>query len=64
MYVQPAFRGQGVIGAILDELKRWCGRCGIRELRLEVYPDNARAVKAYEKAGFRPQMLEMRMPLD
>jgi RimJ/RimL family protein N-acetyltransferase len=64
MYVEPAHRGQGVVGAIIDELKRWCRSLGISELRLEVYPDNARAVKAYERAGFTPQMLEMRMPLD
>lgn len=64
MYVQPAFRGRGVVGAIIDELKDWCRLSGVRELRLEVYPDNARAVKAYERAGFRPQMLEMRLPLE
>jgi hypothetical protein len=29
-----------------------------------VYPGNALAVRAYEKAGFMPQMPEMRMPLD
>jgi ribosomal protein S18 acetylase RimI-like enzyme len=64
MYVQPAFRGRGVVGAIIEELKAWCRLCGVRELRLEVYPNNAGAVRAYEKAGFRPQMLEMRLPMD
>ena len=64
MFVEPAYRGRGVNSAVIVELKRWCRARGVRELRLEVYPDNASAVKAYEKAGFTPQMLEMRMPLD
>jgi ribosomal protein S18 acetylase RimI-like enzyme len=64
MFVEPAYRGRGVNSAVIVELKRWCRARGVQELRLEVYPDNASAVKAYEKAGFMPQMLEMRMPLD
>jgi GNAT superfamily N-acetyltransferase len=64
MFVEPAYRGRGVNSAVIVELKRWCRASGVRELRLEVYPGNASAVKAYEKGGFMPQMLEMRMPLD
>jgi GNAT superfamily N-acetyltransferase len=63
MFVEPAYRGRGVNSAVIVELKRWCRSRGVQELRLEVYPGNASAVKAYEKAGFMPQMLEMRMPL-
>jgi GNAT superfamily N-acetyltransferase len=64
MFVEPAHRGRGVNSAVIVELKRWCRTRGVHELRLEVYPGNASAVKAYEKAGFMPQMLEMRMPLE
>jgi GNAT superfamily N-acetyltransferase len=64
MFVDSAYRGRGVNSAVIVELKRWCRSRGVQELRLEVYPGNASAVKAYEKAGFMPQMLEMRMPLD
>ena len=64
MYVEPAYRGRGVNSAVMVELQRWCRAQRVGELRLEVYPGNASAVKAYEKAGFMPQMLEMRMPLD
>jgi ribosomal protein S18 acetylase RimI-like enzyme len=64
MFVEPAFRGRGVNSAVIAELQRWCRAQGVRELRLEVYPDNASALKAYEKAGFMPQMLEMRLPLE
>lgn len=64
MFVEPAHRGRGVNSAVIGELKRWCRAAGVRELRLEVYPGNLNAVKAYQKAGFTPQMLEMRLPLD
>jgi GNAT superfamily N-acetyltransferase len=64
MFVEPEYRGRGVNSAVIVDLKRWCRSQGVRELRLEVYPGNASAVKAYEKAGFMPQMLEMRAPLD
>jgi GNAT superfamily N-acetyltransferase len=64
MFVESAYRGRGVNSAVIAELQRWCRAAGVRELRLEVYPGNASAVKAYEKAGFMPQMLEMRLPLD
>jgi GNAT superfamily N-acetyltransferase len=64
MFVELAYRGRGVNSAVIVELKRWCRSRSVRELRLDVYPGNASAVKAYEKAGFMPQMLEMRMPLD
>ena len=63
MYVDPAFRGRGVNALILDALKEWCRTQGVHELRLEVYPDNASALSAYQKAGFSPYMLEMRMVL-
>lgn len=63
MYVEPAFRGQGVNSRLLTELSEWCLGQGVMELRLDVYPDNASARRAYEKAGFRPHLLEMRQLL-
>jgi GNAT superfamily N-acetyltransferase len=63
MYVDPAFRGRGVNAKILEQLTRWCRSQGATELRLEVYPDNASARSAYEKAGFTPYMLQMRLAL-
>lgn len=63
MYVAPEHRGQGVSNLILDALKDWARANGLNEMRLEVYPDNAAAVRAYEKTGFGSYMLEMRMAL-
>jgi|SRR6185503_11184460 len=64
MYVQPGFRGQGVNNMVLDALKDWCRSRDVRELRLEVYTYNHQAIKAYEKAGFKPILTWMRLGLD
>ncbi|RFS15070.1 GNAT family N-acetyltransferase [Emticicia sp. C21] len=64
MYVKPQHRGQGVNKAILEALKEWAISRNIREIRLEVYDDNTIAKKAYEKAGFKGNLLEMRMELE
>lgn len=63
MYTHPAYRGKGINKIIIDTLKSWSAAQGITELRLEVYHDNAPAIKAYEKAGFILHKTEMRMPL-
>ena len=63
MYVLPAYRGMGVNQAIIEELKKWAVEQGLTEIRLEVYNDNIGAIKAYEKAGFKKRMIEMRMRL-
>jgi GNAT superfamily N-acetyltransferase len=64
MYVKPEYRGQGINKAILEALKQWAISRNIREIRLEVYEDNIVAKKAYEKAGFKANLLEMRMELN
>lgn len=60
MYVIPEHRGKGVNKAILQELTTWSKAQGITELRLDVYSDNAIAVQAYEKAGFKKLLIHMR----
>ena len=63
MYVNPEYRGQGVIQTITEALKTWAKANGVYEARLDVYHDNAPAIRAYEKSGFTKNMVEMRMPL-
>ncbi|MGB0930897.1 MAG: GNAT family N-acetyltransferase [Chitinophagales bacterium] len=64
MYVLPEFRGRGVNGMILEELKKWCKTQNLTELRLQVYHDNPNAIRAYEKAGFAKLMVSMRMKIE
>jgi len=63
MYVLPSFRGRGINGLLIDALKQWALSKGLHEMRLEVYYDNAAAIRAYEKAGFTKHMIEMRIPI-
>jgi|HubBroStandDraft_1064217.scaffolds.fasta_scaffold106731_2 GNAT superfamily N-acetyltransferase len=61
MYVDPAHRGKGVNQLIIDALKTWAHAQGLTELRLDVYTTNDSAIRAYEKAGFTPYLINMRM---
>ena len=61
MYVKPEHRGKGINKVITDELIAWAKSRGINEVRLEVYAQNESAIKAYEKAGFEPHLLTMRL---
>ena len=60
MYTRPEHRGKGVNRKIVEALKEWSASKGITELRLDVYYENASAIKAYEKVGFVKHMIEMR----
>jgi RimJ/RimL family protein N-acetyltransferase len=61
MYVDPAHRGKGVNQLIIDALKAWASSKNLTELRLDVYTTNDTAIRAYEKAGFTPYLINMRM---
>ena len=63
MYVVPDRRGAGVNQQIIAALTRWVLAQDVHELRLDVYHDNQAAVRAYEKAGFRRHLTEMRRGL-
>ena len=60
IYVQPEERGQGVSLLIVAALEAWAQSRGLDEIRLEVYAENAAAMRAYEKAGFVQHMIVMR----
>jgi ribosomal protein S18 acetylase RimI-like enzyme len=64
MYVDPVWRGKNINKMIIDALAQWAVSKGIDEMRLEVYCDNAAAIKAYEKAGFSKLIIQMRMGLN
>lgn len=63
MYVKPEYRGQGINKLILEALTDWAKDRNITELRLQVYDQNESAKKAYCKAGFKPNLLEMRIEI-
>ena len=61
MYLDPAYRGKGINQMIIRYLRQWALSRKLTEIRLEVYHDNERAVKAYEKEGFKKLMTLMRL---
>ena len=60
MYVDPSHRGKGINALIIEQLRQWSIWKGVSELRLDVYYGNLPAIRAYEKAGFKRHMVEMR----
>lgn len=63
MYVKPALRGQGINKKILQGLIDWAKGQNLTEVRLEVYDENAIAKNSYLKAGFKPNLLKMRLEI-
>ncbi|HMM20801.1 MAG TPA: GNAT family N-acetyltransferase [Selenomonadales bacterium] len=50
--VGPAWRGRGIAGALMGEAIAYFGGRKVDRVRLEVRPDNAPAIRVYEKWGF------------
>lgn len=63
MYVKPEYRGQGLNQKIIDKLIKWGKAREIHDFYLDVYADNESAIKAYEKAGFASNMVEMKLSI-
>lgn len=63
MFTKIEHRGKGVNKKIMDYLYEWSLARGVYEVRLEVYPNNPSAIKAYEKAGMHTSLYTMRVDL-
>ena len=61
MYVSPEHRGKGVNAMVIQHLITWSTSKNITEIQLDVYADNASALNAYKKVGFKPDLLKMRL---
>ncbi|MEM6484965.1 MAG: GNAT family N-acetyltransferase [Pseudomonadota bacterium] len=61
MYVSPDHRGKGIAQKILNVLLEWSESQGVSDFYLDVYEQNASAVKSYQKAGFLPNLLQMKL---
>ncbi|WP_062304926.1 GNAT family N-acetyltransferase [Demequina subtropica] len=53
VYLAPAARGTGLIGALVERAVEWSRAQGLALLHLDVHADNPRARAAYERLGFR-----------
>jgi GNAT superfamily N-acetyltransferase len=63
MYVVPKHRGKGINKRIVKVLEAWSISRGVTEMRLEVYIENAAAIRAYERSGYRGLIMQMRKGL-
>ena len=63
MYTHPDHRGKGVNTQIIEALTDWVRSQNVFEMRLDVYNDNPSAIRAYEKAGFKKHLINMRIGL-
>jgi GNAT superfamily N-acetyltransferase len=64
VYLRPDHRGQGGLAQLVAAVGAAARGAGSPQLRLHVHPDNARAIRAYERLGFVPQPYRfMTLPL-
>ena len=61
MFVSPEHRGKAINQKVISHLVEWSERRGITDVYLDVYSQNESAIKAYQKAGFEPCLLEMKL---
>lgn len=54
MFVQPAARGKGISGHILQELESWARELGFTHTVLETGSKQVEALSLYPKAGYQP----------
>lgn len=54
LYIVPGHRGAGMVDMMLLSLARLAREAGALDLRLYARDANARAVRAYQRVGFRP----------
>ena len=64
MFVPEEHRGNGYNKLIIEALLSWCKNKGVNEIRLDVYDVNHPAIRAYEKAGFKKHLINMRLNLE
>ncbi|MDD1782881.1 GNAT family N-acetyltransferase [Enterovibrio sp. ZSDZ35] len=63
MYVDPSYRGQGINQWVIDYLLAWSRARSVTDFYLRVYAGNTPAIRAYEKLGFTPNVVEMKLNL-
>jgi len=52
MWIEPALRGSGVAGVMVDAVLDWCTSVGVLVVELWVAPGNNGATRLYERCGF------------
>ncbi len=61
MFTATEYRGMGINKKIIDLLIKWSKSQEVNDFYLDVYSQNTAAIRAYEKSGFKPCLLEMKL---
>ncbi len=64
VFVKEKYRGNSISKLIMNAINNWFRTKNITEVRLTVYEHNYNAIKAYEKLGFKKNIVEMLYNLD
>ena len=63
LYLREAFRSRGIGGRLIAELVRWSELRGAEVVEVGAFASNTRALAFYERAGFRPTLVHLEMPV-
>jgi ribosomal protein S18 acetylase RimI-like enzyme len=64
LVVAQESEGKGVGRALLNYVERWARDHEFREVVLDVFASNQRAIAFYERQGYRPDHIRMAKPLE
>ncbi|MDB6455015.1 GNAT family N-acetyltransferase [Falsirhodobacter sp. 20TX0035] len=53
VYLRSSSRGQGLAEGLMDAVAKFATECGILQIELNVSSQNSRAIRFYERNGFR-----------
>ena len=56
--VDKAFEGKGIGGMLMETAEKWAEEKGYALVTLHVFVENERALKLYEKKGYRPDIIK------
>jgi ribosomal protein S18 acetylase RimI-like enzyme len=59
MYVRDGFRDRGVGARLVDEFLGWARSRGAERASVVAYAANERAIRFYQRAGFRPRSVTL-----
>lgn len=59
MYVVPEQRGKQLIDKVFEALIAWSADQGVSAFELDVYSANESAIRAYQRLGFKPNLVQM-----
>ncbi len=59
LYVEPAYRRQGIARALMQNVERWAKSQGYNQIGLQVFTTDRPALTLYEKLGYQARSISM-----